>query len=173
MLCGFRPRIAADRNRAQEHVARSRIVPGVGRTARARLTAPAAPPERFHLAETDPCDHLPVPDAALRPQRNTSTPRPILTVVKHYPSGSVMEAVSKPVTGTVQVSGRCRAALRVVGRRDHGHRYPYHSAGRGRRGHADFEFDVPVRFDTDHIAVTIETFSLHRWQQIPIVEVRL
>jgi uncharacterized protein (TIGR02217 family) len=33
---------------------------------------------------------------------------------------------------------------------------------------AGFEFDVPVRFDTDHMAVTIETFRLHRWQQIPI-----
>ena len=37
---------------------------------------------------------------------------------------------------------------------------------------ADFEFDVPVRFDTDHMAITIETFRLHRWQQIPIVELR-
>jgi uncharacterized protein (TIGR02217 family) len=35
-----------------------------------------------------------------------------------------------------------------------------------------FEFDVPVRFDTDHMAVTIEAFRLHRWQQIPIVELR-
>ena len=26
---------------------------------------------------------------------------------------------------------------------------------------ADFEFDVPVRFDTDHMAVTIETYQLH------------
>jgi hypothetical protein len=32
--------------------------------------------------------------------------------------------------------------------------------------------DVPVRFDTDHMAVTIESFHLHRWQQIPIVELR-
>ena len=37
---------------------------------------------------------------------------------------------------------------------------------------ADFEFDVPVRFDTDHMAVTIETYQLHNWQQIPIVELR-
>jgi uncharacterized protein (TIGR02217 family) len=26
---------------------------------------------------------------------------------------------------------------------------------------ADFEFDVPVLFDTDHMAVTIETYRLH------------
>jgi uncharacterized protein (TIGR02217 family) len=38
---------------------------------------------------------------------------------------------------------------------------------------ADFEFDVPVRFDTDHMAVTIETYQLHNWQQIPIVELRI
>jgi uncharacterized protein (TIGR02217 family) len=37
---------------------------------------------------------------------------------------------------------------------------------------ADFEFDVPVRFDTDHMAVTIESYRLHNWQQIPIVELR-
>jgi uncharacterized protein (TIGR02217 family) len=33
---------------------------------------------------------------------------------------------------------------------------------------ADFEFDVPVRFDTDHMAVTIESFHPYRWQQIPL-----
>ena len=37
---------------------------------------------------------------------------------------------------------------------------------------ADFEFDLPVRLDTDYMAVTIETFRLHRWQQIPILELR-
>jgi uncharacterized protein (TIGR02217 family) len=37
---------------------------------------------------------------------------------------------------------------------------------------ADFEFDVPVRFDTDHMAVTIESYRLHAWQQIPIIELR-
>jgi hypothetical protein len=31
---------------------------------------------------------------------------------------------------------------------------------------------VPVRFDTDHMAVIIETYRLHAWQQIPIVEIR-
>jgi hypothetical protein len=31
---------------------------------------------------------------------------------------------------------------------------------------------VPARFDTDHMAGTIETYQLHRWQQILIVELR-
>jgi uncharacterized protein (TIGR02217 family) len=33
---------------------------------------------------------------------------------------------------------------------------------------AEFEFDVPVRFETDRMAVTIESNRLHAWQQIPI-----
>jgi hypothetical protein len=31
---------------------------------------------------------------------------------------------------------------------------------------------APVRFDTDHMAVAIESYRLHAWQQIPIVELR-
>jgi uncharacterized protein (TIGR02217 family) len=37
---------------------------------------------------------------------------------------------------------------------------------------ADFEFEVPVRFDTDHMAVTIENYRLRAWRQIPILELR-
>ena len=96
-------------------------------------------------------------------------------LVKHYPSGSVIEVrtITKPIAGTVkvylddieQLSGwsvdtttglvtfSMPPALVV-------------------EVTADFEFDVPVRFDTDHMAVTIETYQLHNWQQIPIVELR-
>jgi uncharacterized protein (TIGR02217 family) len=95
--------------------------------------------------------------------------------LKRYPSGSVIEVrtITKPVAGTVkvyldgveQLSGwsvdtttglvtfSIAPALSV-------------------EVTADFEFDVPVRFDTDHMAVTIETYRLHAWQQIPIVELR-
>lgn len=38
---------------------------------------------------------------------------------------------------------------------------------------ADFEFDVPARFDTDQMDLTIETYHLGTWGQIPIVEIRL
>jgi hypothetical protein len=31
---------------------------------------------------------------------------------------------------------------------------------------------VPARSGTDHMAVTIESYRLHAWQQIPIVELR-
>jgi hypothetical protein len=31
---------------------------------------------------------------------------------------------------------------------------------------------VPARSGTDHMAVTIESYRRHAWQQIPIVELR-
>ena len=37
---------------------------------------------------------------------------------------------------------------------------------------ADFEFDVPVRFDTDQMASSYESFQIHTWQSIPLVEIR-
>ncbi len=38
---------------------------------------------------------------------------------------------------------------------------------------ADFDFDVPARFDTDQMELTIETFDLGSWGQIPVVEIRV
>jgi uncharacterized protein (TIGR02217 family) len=37
---------------------------------------------------------------------------------------------------------------------------------------ADFAFDVPARFDADQMDITIETYELGRWGEIPIVEIR-
>jgi uncharacterized protein (TIGR02217 family) len=45
--------------------------------------------------------------------------------------------------------------------------------GNGVTVSADFEFDVPVRFDTDQMEITIETYDLARWAEIPVVEIRL
>jgi hypothetical protein len=96
-------------------------------------------------------------------------------LVKHYPSGSVIEVrtITKPVAGTVkvyldgveQLSGWSvdpTTGLITFGTA------PVLDV----EVTADFEFDVPVRFDTDHMAVTIESYRLHAWQQIPIVELR-
>lgn len=35
---------------------------------------------------------------------------------------------------------------------------------------ANFEFDVPVRFDTDRLVSTIESYGVYSWQEIPLVE---
>jgi uncharacterized protein (TIGR02217 family) len=97
-------------------------------------------------------------------------------LVKRYPSGSAVEVrtIAKPVAGTVriyfngveQLSGwSIDVTTGIVT-----FRAPPASDVEIT---ATFEFDVPVRFDTDHMSVTIETYKLHRWQQIPIVELRV
>ena len=37
---------------------------------------------------------------------------------------------------------------------------------------ADVDFDVPVRFDSDQMDITIETWQLGSWGQIPVLEIR-
>jgi uncharacterized protein (TIGR02217 family) len=87
-------------------------------------------------------------------------------LVKQYPSASVIEmrTITKPVAGTLKVyldgveqpsgwSVDTTTGLVTVGT----------PPALGVEVTADFEFDVPVRFDTDHMAVTIESYRLHRW----------
>ena len=96
-------------------------------------------------------------------------------LVKEYPSGSVIEVrtITKPVAGTVNVylDGTLQAAGWSVDTTTGLVTFSTAPA-LGIEVTADFEFDVSVRFDTDHMAVTVETYKLHTWQQIPIVELR-
>jgi uncharacterized protein (TIGR02217 family) len=38
---------------------------------------------------------------------------------------------------------------------------------------ADFEFDVPVRFDTDRLSASLDDYGAQSWQNIPLVELRV
>ncbi len=38
---------------------------------------------------------------------------------------------------------------------------------------ANFEFDVPVRFDTDSLDASIDDFGTRSWSDIPLIELRL
>jgi uncharacterized protein (TIGR02217 family) len=38
---------------------------------------------------------------------------------------------------------------------------------------ADFEFDVPVRFDNDYMPISIDNFNSYSWDNIPIIELRV
>jgi uncharacterized protein (TIGR02217 family) len=97
-------------------------------------------------------------------------------LVKHYPSGSVIKVrtIAKPVAGTVKVYLDSVEQLSGWSLDTTTGLVTFSTPpAPGDEVTADFEFDVPVRFDTDHMAVTIETYRLHAWQQIPIVELRL
>jgi uncharacterized protein (TIGR02217 family) len=43
----------------------------------------------------------------------------------------------------------------------------------GQAVEAQCEFDVPARFDTDELGLTLETFFQGQWADIPVIEVRL
>ncbi len=38
---------------------------------------------------------------------------------------------------------------------------------------AGYEFDVPVRFDTDKLSLSISNFELHDWRQVNMIELRV
>lgn len=37
---------------------------------------------------------------------------------------------------------------------------------------ATFEFDVPVRFDTDRLSASLDQYGSHSWYDIPLIEIR-
>jgi len=92
-------------------------------------------------------------------------------LVKNYISGSVVSTriITKPVAGTV--------VIYVDGVLEHNFNIdvtcglitlksiPLKSVS------ADFEFDVPVRFDTDKLSTVLDNYGSYSWQEIALVEV--
>jgi uncharacterized protein (TIGR02217 family) len=98
-----------------------------------------------------------------------------LTLLKHYTSGaqSWSRAIAKPVEGSVrialsgveQMSGWSVDATTGL--------VSFDSApGAGVAITAGFAFDVPVRFDTDALDVTLDVERLGSITSIPLVEIR-
>lgn len=97
-------------------------------------------------------------------------------LVKHYSSGGITEtrAIKKAVAGTVQLY--LDAVLQTSG-------VSVDTAtgivtfatppANGVEIMADFEFDVPVRFDTDKLSASIDSYGSHSWMDIPLIEVRV
>lgn len=96
-------------------------------------------------------------------------------LVKHYVSGEIddVRLISKPVAGTVQVYHDGAPATGWSVDTTTGLITFTTPPPNGSVITADFEFDVPVRFDTDQMDLTVETAELSRWSQIPVVEIRL
>ncbi|MBM3617855.1 MAG: TIGR02217 family protein [Alphaproteobacteria bacterium] len=94
---------------------------------------------------------------------------------KQYTNGSSSEvrAITKPVSGTVKVY--LDGVLQTSGFGiDHATgRITFSAApAEGIGISADFEFDVPVRFDTDHLSARLDDFGAFSWQDIPLIEIR-
>ncbi len=95
---------------------------------------------------------------------------------KRYSSGAVNEdrAIVKPVSGTVQVFKAGVLQTSGVGVDTATGMVTFVAApASGQEITASFEFDVPVRFDTDRLSATLEAYGIHSWQDIPLIEVRV
>jgi uncharacterized protein (TIGR02217 family) len=93
-------------------------------------------------------------------------------LVRRYPSGPVEDVrlITKPEAGSVvvRVNGAVVAGFTI----DHlTGRVTFPSAPAA-TPYVDFRFDVPVRFDTDHLPVVATAFHLQQVTSIAIVEIR-
>ena len=104
--------------------------------------------------------------------------RTVFQLVKAYRSGeaSYVRPITKPVSGTVAVGVQGDRQIETV-------HYTldittgvvtfFDPPGAGARVTAGYEFDVPVRFDTDRIQVSVASFRAGEVPNVPVVEVRL
>ncbi len=97
---------------------------------------------------------------------------------KTYSSGGVdyVRPITKPVSGTVKLGlqGDHRSeAVHFIVDTATGVVTFVEAPPVDARVTAGFEFDVPVRFDTDRIAVSVQSFQAGDLPQVPIVEVRI
>ena len=97
-------------------------------------------------------------------------------LIRTYSNGGTEEyrVVSKPVTGSVSVykNGVLQTSGVTIN----------HTTGlvvftvapeNGVVVTANFEFDVPVRFDTDKLSATLDAYGVQSWLDIPLIEVRV
>jgi uncharacterized protein (TIGR02217 family) len=98
-------------------------------------------------------------------------------LVKSYASGAqvYLRPVTKPVEGTVRVAAG--GAPLANGAFSVNHETGVVTLGAapatGVRVTAGFEFDVPVRFDTDRVATSLAGFTAGAIPVVPVVEVRV
>jgi uncharacterized protein (TIGR02217 family) len=97
-------------------------------------------------------------------------------LVKRYVSGSVTDirTIVKPVSGTVQVYKNAVLQTTGVSVDTVTGMVIFASApAAGQAITASFQFDVPVRFDTDKLSASLDAYGIHSWQDISLVEVRV
>ena len=96
-------------------------------------------------------------------------------LIKTYVSGSIVEArtITKPVSGSVQVYKN--AVLQTSGAAVDtmtGMVTFTAAPAAGQVITASYQFDVPVRFDTDKLSASLDAYGIHSWLDITLVEVR-
>ncbi len=99
--------------------------------------------------------------------------RKVFRLVKHYPDCDEVRVIAKPVPGTVDVY--LNGVKQTTGYKtdlETGEVLFSQAPEDGVRVTADFEFDVPVRFDTDRISASLDTYGSHTWHDVPLIEIK-
>ena len=93
-------------------------------------------------------------------------------LVKQYVSGAVVSEriITKPVAGTVKLYRN--SLLQASGWSIDATTGIITTSLTGTLT-VDFDFDVPVRFDTDELALSLDSFNAGSWNNIPLIEVRV
>ena len=93
-------------------------------------------------------------------------------LVKQYVSGAVVSEriITKPVAGTVKLYRN--SILQASGWSINTTNGIITTSLTGTLT-VDFGFDVPVRFDTDELALSLDSFNAGSWNNIPLIEVRV
>ena len=93
-------------------------------------------------------------------------------LVKQYVSGAVVSEriITKPVAGTVKLYRN--SLLQASGWSINTTNGIITTSLTGTLT-VDFDFDVPVRFDTDELALSLDSFNAGSWNNIPLIEVRI
>ncbi len=98
--------------------------------------------------------------------------RRVFQLVKH--SGDLSRAITKPVAGSVRVAVNGVEASGGWSVDANSGKVTFAVApAPGAAVSAGFAFDTPVRFDTDRIEVTLETFGAGRVAAVPLIEIRV
>jgi uncharacterized protein (TIGR02217 family) len=99
----------------------------------------------------------------------------IFQLSKIYSSGSAAVArdIKKPVSGTVKIY--VNSVLQASPAINHATGVVTLATAptNGAIVTADFEFDVPVRFDTDELSLSLDSYDAANWSSIPLIEVRV
>ena len=95
---------------------------------------------------------------------------------KSYSSGqrSEVREIRKPVEGTVYVylNGKLQKNNKYKIDYNNGVILLPQPLKKGDKLEASFEFDVPVRFDTDRLSASLDSYGLHSWKEISLIEIR-
>ena len=102
----------------------------------------------------------------------------VIQLTKRYVSGShaYTRPITKPVAGTVRIAvseDEQQEGTEYAVNTATGEITFTHPPGMGAVITAGFEFDVPVRFDTDRIATSVASFHAGEVPTVPVVEVRI